>query len=256
MSGKCWRERRDAALHLHTGIAAPLLNDDVNTDQIAPVLHSRSLKEDYKAMLLSRPAPRRRQRRSDFVLNKPHSRRRHPGDRPEFRRRFVPRIRGVEHDREQYPRHRGQSFADIYRENCLQNGVLPVVLGPPDADAFIARVVAADGTAPFTVDLVSQRISGPGGPISHSKYRRRNAAPARRARRYRHDAQAHGRNRRLGKSRRGSTAVAANCPGQPVIRHRKKGGRVMSVRKKFRAIMAGKRLAPMPGAYDACRRAS
>jgi 3-isopropylmalate dehydratase small subunit len=40
---------------------------------------------------------------------------------------------------------------------------LPVVLAPQDADAFIARVVAADGQAPFTVDLVAQRISGPGG---------------------------------------------------------------------------------------------
>ena len=57
-----------------------------------------------------------------------------------------------------------RSFADIYRENCLQNGVLPVVLGPQDADAFIARVVAADGKAPFTVDLATRHISGPGGP--------------------------------------------------------------------------------------------
>jgi 3-isopropylmalate/(R)-2-methylmalate dehydratase small subunit len=56
-----------------------------------------------------------------------------------------------------------KSFADIYRENCLQNGLLPVVLGPQDADAFIARVVAADGQAPFTVDLVTQCIGGPGG---------------------------------------------------------------------------------------------
>jgi 3-isopropylmalate/(R)-2-methylmalate dehydratase small subunit len=56
-----------------------------------------------------------------------------------------------------------KSFADIYRENCLQNGVLPVVLEPDAADAFIARVVAVDGAAPFTVDLVTQRISGPGG---------------------------------------------------------------------------------------------
>jgi len=57
-----------------------------------------------------------------------------------------------------------RSFADIYRENCLQNGVLPIVLEPEVADAFTARVVAADGAAPFTVDLVTQRISGPGGP--------------------------------------------------------------------------------------------
>jgi len=57
-----------------------------------------------------------------------------------------------------------KSFADIYRENCLQNGVLPVVLAPEDADAFIARVVEVNGEGPFTVDLVVQRISGPGGP--------------------------------------------------------------------------------------------
>ena len=57
-----------------------------------------------------------------------------------------------------------KSFADIYRENCLQNGLLPVVLGPSDADAFIARVVAVNGAGPFTVDLQTQTISGPGGP--------------------------------------------------------------------------------------------
>jgi 3-isopropylmalate dehydratase small subunit len=57
-----------------------------------------------------------------------------------------------------------RSFADIYRENCLQNGLLPVVLDDKAADAFTARVVAVNGEAPFTVDLVTQRISGPGGP--------------------------------------------------------------------------------------------
>jgi 3-isopropylmalate/(R)-2-methylmalate dehydratase small subunit len=57
-----------------------------------------------------------------------------------------------------------KSFADIYRENCLQNGLLPIVLEAEAADAFIARVVAVDGKGSFTVDLVSRRISGPGGP--------------------------------------------------------------------------------------------
>jgi 3-isopropylmalate/(R)-2-methylmalate dehydratase small subunit len=37
------------------------------------------------------------------------------------------------------------------------------VLGGDQADNFIARVVEVDGNAPFTVDLVGQRISGPGG---------------------------------------------------------------------------------------------
>ena len=61
-----------------------------------------------------------------------------------------------------------RSFADIYRENCLQNGVLPVVLATADADAFTARVVAANGAAPFTVDLVSRRISGRCSPVAAS----------------------------------------------------------------------------------------
>jgi 3-isopropylmalate dehydratase small subunit len=57
-----------------------------------------------------------------------------------------------------------KTFADIYRENCLQNGVLPVELGDADADALFRRVVAADGAVYFTADLETQRISGPGGP--------------------------------------------------------------------------------------------
>jgi 3-isopropylmalate dehydratase small subunit len=57
-----------------------------------------------------------------------------------------------------------RSFADIYRENWLQNGLLPIVLAAGAADAFEQRVVAVNGASPFTVDLESQRISGPGGP--------------------------------------------------------------------------------------------
>jgi 3-isopropylmalate dehydratase small subunit len=57
-----------------------------------------------------------------------------------------------------------RSFADIYRENCLQNGLLPVVFKGAAAHAFEAWVIAVDGAAPFTVDLETQRISGPGGP--------------------------------------------------------------------------------------------
>jgi 3-isopropylmalate/(R)-2-methylmalate dehydratase small subunit len=149
----------------HTGIAAPLLKDDINTDQIAPIMHSRSLKEDYQAMLFHRA--RRRDDGSedpDFVLNKPQFRAAgilvtgHNFGAGSSRESAVwsmlaNNIRVIV----------AKSFADIYSENCLQNGVLPVVLGPDDADTFIARVVAADGAAPFTADLVTQRISGPGG---------------------------------------------------------------------------------------------
>ena len=145
----------------HTGIAVPLLKDDVNTDQIAPVLAMRALKPDYKALLFMRT----RSEEPDFVLNQPQFR--EPGilvtgqnfGAGSSREAAVwgmlaNNIRVIV----------ARSFADIYRENCLQNGLLPVVLAPPDAEALEARVLAANGAAPFTVDLVTQRISGPGGP--------------------------------------------------------------------------------------------
>lgn len=149
----------------HTAVAAPLLRDDINTDQIAPVMHSRDLKEDYGKTLFYRA--RRREDGSedpDFILNK-----------PQFRNAGIlvtGNNFGAGSSRESAVWAMvannirvivAKSFADIYRENCLQNGVLPIVLEPQEADALTARVVAADGAAPFTVDLVSQRISGPGG---------------------------------------------------------------------------------------------
>jgi len=149
----------------HTGIAVPLLKDDVNTDQIAPVQSMRQLKPDYRALLFTRA--RRRDDGSedpDFVLNKPQFK--EPGilvtghnfGAGSSREAAVwgmlaNNIRVIV----------ARSFADIYRENCLQNGLLPIVLAMPEAAAFEQRVVAVNGAAPFTVDLESQRITGPAG---------------------------------------------------------------------------------------------
>jgi 3-isopropylmalate/(R)-2-methylmalate dehydratase small subunit len=150
----------------HTGIAAPLLVDDMNTDQIAPFLPSRSLKDDYKVMLFNRARFREDGSEiSDFVLNKPQFRNAGilvTGDNfgagssreSAVWSMWANNVRVIV----------AKSFADIYRENCLQNGLLPIVLDADIADAFIARVVAVDGKGPFTVDLVTQRITGPGGP--------------------------------------------------------------------------------------------
>jgi 3-isopropylmalate/(R)-2-methylmalate dehydratase small subunit len=150
----------------HTGIAVPLIQDDINTDQIAPVQAMRQLKPDYRKLLFMRK--RRHDDGSenpDFVLNQPQFR--EPGilvtghnfGAGSSREAAVwgmlaNDIRVIV----------ARSFADIYRENCLQNGLLPIVLAAATADAFEQRVAAVNGAAPFTVDLQSQRITGPGGP--------------------------------------------------------------------------------------------
>ena len=42
----------------HTGIAVPMIEDDINTDQMAPVQAMREMKPDYKKMLFMRVARR------------------------------------------------------------------------------------------------------------------------------------------------------------------------------------------------------
>jgi 3-isopropylmalate dehydratase small subunit len=148
----------------HSGIAVALLDDDINTDRIAPVQAMRTLTPDYQALLFMRA--RRGDDGSedpDFALNR-------------FRDAGIlvtGRNFGAGSSREAAVWAMlangirvivARSFADIYRENCLQNGLLPIVLAPAEAEAFEKRVLAVDGAAPFTVDLRSRRISGPGGP--------------------------------------------------------------------------------------------
>jgi 3-isopropylmalate/(R)-2-methylmalate dehydratase small subunit len=149
----------------HTGIAVPLLRDDINTDQIAPLQGMRQLKPDYKTMLFFRARLRPDGSEDpNFVLNQPQFRA--PGilvtghnfgagssRESAVWSMLANNIRVIV----------ARSFADIYRENCLQNGLLPVALDPKAADDFVARVVAVNGAGPFTVDLQTQTISGPGG---------------------------------------------------------------------------------------------
>jgi 3-isopropylmalate/(R)-2-methylmalate dehydratase small subunit len=148
-----------------TGVAIPFLEDDVNPHQIAPVAGGTRLHENYAETLF------RNRRRfdngaqdPDFVFNTPQFR---SGVMLVSGRNF-----GCGSSRESavwafqaigISCIVARSFADIYRENCLQNGVLPIVLNDADADRLDAAVTAAKGAAPFTVDLVARAITGPGG---------------------------------------------------------------------------------------------
>jgi 3-isopropylmalate/(R)-2-methylmalate dehydratase small subunit len=54
------------------------------------------------------------------------------------------------------------SFGGIFRNNCYQNGTLPVVLPAETVEAF-AEIARAQPDAPFTVDLERQVVVPPNG---------------------------------------------------------------------------------------------
>ena len=57
------------------------------------------------------------------------------------------------------------SFADIFNNNCFQNGLLPVVLKPEEVHALMAE--AKGGNHVFSVDLESQTVTAPSGQTFH-----------------------------------------------------------------------------------------
>ena len=148
-----------------TGIAAPLIRDDVNTDQICPVLPLRVLDPDYAAQLFIRW--RRNPDGSenpDFVLNQPRFRQSRilvtgpnfgSGSARESAAWAVAAfgIRCII----------ARSFGELFRGNCIRNGILPLVLTDETMNALEAIVLAADGASPFTIDLAAQSILCPGG---------------------------------------------------------------------------------------------
>jgi len=143
-----------------TGVAAPLDRADVDTDQIIPKQflkrvertgYGRFLFHDWRYRDDGSPDP-------GFVLNRP------PFD--EARILLTGRNFGCGSSREHAPWALkdfgiraliGPSFADIFTNNCYQNGMLPVELDPPLVDELLARVRAEPGLE-LTVDLVEREV--------------------------------------------------------------------------------------------------
>jgi 3-isopropylmalate/(R)-2-methylmalate dehydratase small subunit len=146
-----------------TGVAVPYLADDVNTDEITPV--HRSLTPDFAELLFAR-----RKRLADGSLDPSF-----PLNKVQFAKAAVlvaGRNFGCGSSRESAVWAMlavgikvivARSFADIYRDNCLKNGLLPVVLSPADQDAFERAVIDTDGAAPVVVDLAAKTITSPIG---------------------------------------------------------------------------------------------
>ncbi len=138
------------------GVAVALLQDDINTDQMAPA----SIPEGTDPGTLLFPTWRQD---PGFVLNQPQ----YKGARI-----FVTGSNfGCGSSRESavwamagfgFRCIIARSFSEVYRENCLKNGLLPIVLPADSAQALEQAVAALNGSQPLKVDLKAQTIECPG----------------------------------------------------------------------------------------------
>ena len=148
-----------------TGPAAPLLMDDINTDQIIP---SAFLKDMHANLADGLLAYMRRQpdgaRNPDFVL-----------ERPQYKNATI-LVVGANFGCGSSREHAvwallafgircviGRNLAELFRENCLKNGLLPIALDQQQMNMLVGQVNLADGREPFTIDLERCEIRGPGG---------------------------------------------------------------------------------------------
>ncbi len=58
------------------------------------------------------------------------------------------------------------SFADIFYNNCFQNGILPIVVSPEDLDKLMDDA-SRGANATLSIDLATQEIRGPDGGVVH-----------------------------------------------------------------------------------------
>ena len=148
------------AFTTHTGLVAPLNRLNVDTDQIIPkqylkTIHRTGLKEglfvDWRNQPDGSPDP-------GFFMNQPRykgatilltgdnfgcgsSREHAPWALLDFGFRCLI----------------GTSFADIFYNNCFQNGILPVVLRPQEVQTLFDRATTHEGYQ-LTVDLAQQIV--------------------------------------------------------------------------------------------------
>jgi 3-isopropylmalate/(R)-2-methylmalate dehydratase small subunit len=150
-----------------TGIAAPFPEINVDTDKIIPKQFLKTIKRTGlgKNLFHELRYDASGKEISDFVLNKPayrkaqilvtgenfgcgSSREHAPWALLDFGIRCVI----------------APSFADIFYNNCFQNGILPIVLPQDDVDKLLDDA-SRGSNATVTVDLEKQEIRGPDGGV-------------------------------------------------------------------------------------------
>ena len=144
-----------------TAVAAPYEPVNVDTDQIVPARFLKFPRQDGYAQFLFHDLAEN----PDFVLN-----------RAPFREAKIlvgNRNFGCGSSREGAAYaffDRGfrsviaPSFGDIFYNNCLKNGIVPVRL-PEDICGQLRKLLNENPGTPLTVDLVSQEVREPGGKV-------------------------------------------------------------------------------------------
>ena len=152
-----------------TGVAAPLPLVNIDTDMIIPKQYLKTIKRTGlgKGLFAELRFDENGKEKDDFVLNKPayrnaeilvagenfgcgSSREHAPWALLDFGIRCVI----------------ATSFADIFYNNCFQNGILPIRVTPEQLEKLMDDAERG-ANARLTVDLEAQTISGPdGGSIS------------------------------------------------------------------------------------------
>lgn len=152
-----------------TGLVAPLDRVNVDTDQIIPKQFLKTIKRtglreglfyDWRRKPDGSPDP-------TFFLNQP----RYAGATILLTRENF----GCGSSREHAPwalLDQGfrciiaPSFADIFYNNCFQNGILPVELASETVSSLMQEVLATEGYR-LTVDLGAQQVITPKGTVYH-----------------------------------------------------------------------------------------
>jgi len=158
------------------GLVAPLDRANVDTDQIIPKQYLKSilrtgfgpnLFDDWRYLDPGEPGMDHGKRRikPDFVLNQP----RYQGAQILLARDNF----GCGSSREHAPWALldygfrviiAPSYADIFFNNCFNNGILPIVLPAVVVDRLFADVAAAPGYR-LKLDLAAQTLTTPGGEV-------------------------------------------------------------------------------------------
>jgi len=148
-----------------TGVAAPLKQINVDTDKIIPKQYLKTIKRTGlgKGLFAEMRYKDDGSENPDFVLNKPayrqtkvlvagdnfgcgSSREHAPWALLDFGIRCVI----------------STSFADIFFNNCFQNGILPIKVSPEDLEKLFDDADRGSN-ATLTIDLAKQEIRGPDG---------------------------------------------------------------------------------------------